>query len=219
MIGKMLNSLLLGGMVSMSVQGAVTVVSQDFTTGGVIEVDVSTSLHNFFVGAPAGGTITDVVISANVTGSGDSINPDGTLNGSGTAYFGELSLILFSPTGTSLELVSEGTWDNSTSSVALADLFFSDSGSAQEGTFASGTYAPTGGSLSIFDGEFAQGTWGIQIGDNVAADPKSLNGFDFTVTTSASAIPEPSTYPLLLGASAFIIAASRRRVKIRSSDN
>ena len=180
-------------------------VSADFTGTGVVVVDSSTATEFAIIDSstatefanisdPAMDAIVDVIFTANVSSSSSSINSDGTINSSGGSPFNnELGLTLISPTGTSLVLIGTGTFGQGANGDAfeLLDISFADGGAPLgPNPPTGGTFAATGGSFDIFNGEFAGGAWQIVIQDTVGADPKSLNGFSLTVVT---AVPEPSS--------------------------
>ena len=164
----------------------------DFTSTGVTIVDSSTATQLINISDPSNQSIFNVLFSANVSSSSTSINSDGTINNTGGSPFNnELVLSLISPSGTSLELIGANTFNTGANgdAVELLDIDFADGGATQGTDPVGGTFAPTGGSFSIFDGELASGAWQIVIQDTVGADPKSLNSFSLTVVT----VPEPSS--------------------------
>jgi len=186
--------------------------SEDLTStiDGVVIVDASTDSVSpgFFI--PAGDQILNVSVEANISSSSGSINPDGTVvSNGGSSFLNELSLTLTSAEGTTVELISANTYTSGPNSQEFIDFTFSDTGTAQsDATLGSGTFAPTLGSLSDFNGETASGLWTLTIGDSVNADPKSLNSYSITIETGA--IPEPSS-TLLLGLGGLALVARRKR--------
>ena len=186
-------------------------VNQDLTStaSGVLIVDSSTNsvTPGFFI--PAGEQIVDVSISANLSASSNSINLDGSVDSTGgSSFLSELSLTLSSAAGTTVELISTGTYSGGTSQEFI-DFTFDNAGLAQSGaTLVAGTFAPTLGSLSDFNGETTSGLWTLTIGDSVGADPKSLNSYDLTIITAP--IPEPSS-TLLLGLGGLALFTRRKR--------
>jgi len=169
--------------------------SLDFTSAGVIVVDRSSASSSIAITDT--GSILSVGITANISASSSSINPDGTVNSSGGSHFGnELGLTLTSPAGTLIDLVSVGTYLTGSGDVELAELVFDDGGAFQSGTLAAGTFAPTQGLLADFIGESASGNWILGIRDSVGADPKSLNGWQLNIATNSASVPEPSVLAL-----------------------
>ena len=187
-------------------------VNQDLTStaSGVLIVDSSTNsvTPGFFI--PAGEQIVDVSISANLSASSNSINLDGSVNSTGgSSFLSELSLTLSSAAGTTVDLISTNTYTNVGTSQEFIDLTFDNAGLAQSGdTLVAGTFAPTLGSLSDFNGETTSGLWTLTIGDDVGFDPKSLNSYDLTIITAP--IPEPSS-TLLLGLGGLALFTRRKR--------
>ena len=152
--------------------------------------------------------ILDVSLLANLSASGGSIDGDGSIDSTNNPFLNELILTLISPQGSSLELVSESTYTSGGSGSELVELLFQDGGASQGGVDLSpGTFAPAGGSFSVFDGESPNGIWSLVIEDTVGADPKSLNGFTINVETAP--VPEPST-SLLFALGAFGLVWRRR---------
>ena len=171
--------------------------SLDFTSTGVIVVDSSTATSSITIADT--GSILSVGVSANISSSSSSINPDGTVNPSGGSHFGnELALTLTSPSGTLVELVSFGTYVSGSSGfdVELAELVFEDGAALQGGNLGAGIFAPTHCSLGDFIGESASGNWILAIIDSTGADPKSLNGWQLNVVTDTLSAPEPSVLAL-----------------------
>jgi len=171
--------------------------SLDFTSTGVIIVDRSSDTSSISIADT--GSILSVGVSANISSSSLSINPDGTVVPSGGSHFGnELGLTLTSPAGTLIELVSTGTYVSGASGrdVELAELVFEDGGALQGGDLGAGTFAPTQGLLADFIGESANGNWILGISDSVGSDPKSLNGWQLNIVTNSASVPEPSVLAL-----------------------
>ena len=186
-------------------------VSADLTSSGVTIVDSSTATESFNVVDPSDQPILEVFFIANVSSSSSAINSDGTIDNSGGSPFNnELELTLISPSGTSLELIGASTFQtgNNDEAVELLDINFADAGAIQGINPVAGTFAPTGGTFDIFNGELATGVWQVVIRDTVGADPKSLNRYSLTVVTGL-AVPEPASASLM--ALSLIGVAARRR--------
>lgn len=183
-------------------------VSSDLTGFGVTIVDSSSATESVNIINPSIYRIVDVLFSVNVSSSSSTINSDGTINNTGGSPFNdELDLSLISPSGTNLELIGAGTFlaGGNADAVELLDINFADGGATQGVNPVAGTFAPTGGTFDVFNGELATGLWQVVIQDTVGADPKSLNGFSLTVVT----VPEPSTVSLV--ALSLIGLTARRR--------
>ncbi len=101
-------------------------------------------------------------------------------------YDGDLVLTLISPIGTRVELADGiGGSGNDFDGTTFDDEAGQDIG---DGTAPfGGTYRP-GGSLSDFDGESANGTWQLEIVDEVNGDEGTLNSWSLTIVTG-----EPTT--------------------------
>jgi len=175
--------------------------SADLTSSGVTIVDSSTATESVNIVDPSLQPILEVFFSANVSSSGSVINSDGTIGnfGTGSPFNNELELSLISPSGTNLELIGAGTFQtgDNDDAVELLDINFADGGAIQGINPVAGTFAPTGGTFDIFNGELATGAWQVVIEDTVGADPKSLNGYSLTVVTGATAVPEPGSVSLM----------------------
>ena len=190
-----------------------TVMSEDFTTSGVVIADgsfVSTSIP--FTGPVFDDEfgISNISITVNLSASGDSINSDGTvtdINAAGSQD--ELSLQLVSPDGTIRSLINPGTYDFfATTGDELVTLNFADGGIAQSGSnLLPGTFIPAGGAFGIFDGEEPEGNWQLIITDSSPGDPKSLNSYTLRITQE---VPEPSSM-LLLGLGLPLLLTRRRK--------
>ena len=184
--------------------------SADLTSTGVTIVDSSSATESIGISDLTNSSIVAVLFSANISSSSSTINSDGTINNTGGSPFNnELVLSLVSPSGTSLELISAGTFNvgGNEDAVELLDINFANGGALQGSDPTGGTYAPTGGSFDIFDGELAGGALQIVNEDAVKADPKSLNGLSLTLVTTVS---EPFS-PFFMALGRIGVATLRRR--------
>ena len=155
------------------------------------------------------GIISDIDIIVNLTGSGNDITPDGDFTGTNPAYFEELALTIISPSGTSVDLITANTYGDGFS--ARFTLTFDDEATAGLGfTPSTGSYQPVG-SLALFNGEEANGSWIFTIEDTTNNDPKSLNSATLNITTSPTAVPLPSAVLLLSGFGLLGRGVARRR--------
>jgi subtilisin-like proprotein convertase family protein len=119
----------------------------------------------------------------------------------------DLDMFLVGPTGISVELST----DNGGSSDNYFDTIFDDTAATAitsgTGPFA-GTYRPEQ-PLASFQNTSAMGQWTLRITDDVAGFGGSLQ--DWRLTFTATAIPEPETYALLLAGLGLLGFAARRR--------
>ena len=144
-----------------------------------------------------------------LTGSGNDITPDGYPTGPNYAYFDELALTIISPSGTSVDLITGATYGDGSS--ARFTLAFDDEATAVlGGTPSTGSYQPVG-SLALFNGEEANGSWIFTIADTIGGDPQSLNSATLIITTSPTAVPLPSAVLLLSGFGLLGRGGARRR--------
>ncbi|TWT86159.1 Proprotein convertase P-domain protein [Pseudobythopirellula maris] len=190
---------LLACVAASAAQASILTASADYRPtgspgGGVVVVEGATATRTLSLSAP-GASILSVVVTANVTSSGSNssgreINPDGTTTVAGIYVFPEdLSLLLTSPSGSTVELISKFTYTSGFGSSILVDLTFEDGGATQGGeTITPGTFAPASGLLADFIGEDPTGEWTITVRDNSSL-AHSLNAWSLTVTT----VPEPTT--------------------------
>ena len=131
------------------------------------------------------------------TGSGAcNATPGNTNAGVDHTFVGDLTFRLTAPNGFTSTTFWErrgGTREN------ICSTLIDDEGSLpalstitnQTGQFVSGNFSPeTTGRLSRFDGENAQGSWLLNVSDNVADDTGSLRRFALEITT----IPRKAPY-------------------------
>jgi PEP-CTERM motif len=151
----------------------------------------------------------------------------------------DLDMLLVGPTGATLIVFSDvgGLGGNAAITITLSDLagsFLPDTTTLSGGTFKptnegaaqdifagpapGGTYGDPGGAThpgpntfaSQFNGTNPNGTWSLYIADDVVqgdGETGSITGWTLDVT----AVPEPSTWALLIAGSAALIFFSRRR--------
>lgn len=156
------------------------------------------------------GTIVDLDVVVDFSQSGDWINSDGSISGTGYPFPEELSLTLQSAQGTSVTLIGTGSYSNG-SAGRYVFTFDDEAASGYASATASGTYRPSG-FLSAFDAEEMMGLWTITIGDSAGADPKSLNAVSLNFTYEVVAVPLPAGAPLLVGGLAVLGLRRRRRM-------
>jgi len=168
-------------------------------------------------------------ITFTVSGLGSITDVNLTLTGLTHNLSANVMIGLVSPTQTAVLLMSDvgrifGNFNNVT-------LTFDDEAAAAlpqtvpfwNAAIASGTYLPSayawnpiaeyltnGTSLSLFDGEDANGTWELYIwDDNFLGGVGDLQSA--TLSISAAAIPEPATWALMIGGFALAGLQLRRR--------
>lgn len=129
------------------------------------------TLESFTTSDPAQGIWDYNTTYSTITipeGSGNIVDLDFsmTLNHSWT---GDLSIGLTSPDGTYATV-----WNNAGGSSNFGGTYLFDDeaagGAPSASTIPSGTYQPYGSSLSIFDGESADGVWTLSVSDQAGAD-------------------------------------------------
>ncbi len=201
-----------------SAEAGVISSSADFTSTGVLVVDGSSSTTTLALSDPS-SAILDVNVTVNVSKSGHLINTDGTLDTKGIEWSAndQLGLALTSPGGTTVDLVTPGTYSGQGGGGAqLETLVFDDSAALPVawGQIWSSTFRPVG-SLADFNAEDPTGDWTLLFKDTGAYDPLSVNSWSLTVTTdSGSPVPEPSTFALLgIGSVCMGFVGVRRRRK------
>jgi len=138
------------------------------------------------------GSISDVIVTlSGVTHT----NPD------------DLDILLVSPDGQKLLLMSDagGTGNITNVTFTFSDAAsgtLSNSGQLSSGTFRPSNYdtsvdtfpspapaAPFGSTFSIFDGALANGVWSLYIRDDASFNSGSIAGWELTVTTVAGSAP------------------------------
>jgi len=178
--------------ISTSAQAATFSATQSYNPVAIVDAGSDTRSVN----VTDFGILSDIDIIVDLTGSGNDITGDGDPTGPDFAFFNELVLTITSPSGTSVDLITEDTYGAGFSS--RFTLTFDDEATAGLGfTPSTGSYQPVG-SLALFNGEEANGSWIFRIADTAGADPKSLNSATLNITTSPTAVPLPSAVLLLL---------------------
>lgn len=207
--------------ISSSVNAFTITKSADYTLGGipgggVPQVDQSSATEILTVDpgdVPLGDLISDVNLRVNITKSGLGINDNGDFSNFEKAFIKEIVMRLTSPSGTTVNLINEGTYNGNQLSVR-ATLVLDDSAASAVGGDAldalkDGTFRPVE-MLGNFIDESPIGNWTIFFQDTNDPDPLSLNSWSLNITTTA--IPEPNTLflfcPGLIG-----LAGFRRRFK------
>lgn len=207
------------------------VVSQSNTTTGFFDDSSGTRDVTFTADQFAGSTsiITDINISVYFAKSDNNSFVDSTQPiGTGTPFYNETEIVLISPAGTMLtlisndggtELVPEDNFQtfNSGSSGFRGTITFDQDAPAPvdvSGALEAGTFRPddeTLGSLDSFNGQSATGVWSLFLEDDVGSDGLSFYSYTINITTSDTApLPEPSS-STLLGLGILGLIARRRR--------
>lgn len=156
--------------------------------------------------------ITDIDLSVSFAKSNDnSFVAQGEDVSSGTPFLNEIEFVLTSPGGTSFTLISNDgdteivaaddfeTFENGADGFSGTIVFDQDAAEPVDLTadlLTAGTFRPdddTEGSLDLFNGESALGTWTFFIEDDVGSDGLSFYAFTLTVTT----VPEPASLAIL----------------------
>jgi len=181
----------------------------------VVEVDASTDSVDLTLSGDTSLTIADIDLFLDLTGSGETIDSDGTPNDvdpPSSAFFDELSISLTSPSGTTVDLIPTGTYTGGDSlrfNITLDDSASDTVGSTNGGIPEDGTFAPVN-SFAPFFGEPAVGTYTVTIGDTVSSDPKSLNAATLTV----EAVPfHTEELPALVALGGLVFWRMRRQGK------
>lgn len=159
------------------------------------------------------GTITGLEISVGFSTCGSSFkSATGSCKSSWRAPFNnELGLKLTSASGTSVNLITPGTYG--VFGVGSYVVDFSDSAASALGSIPqSGAFRPVQ-SLSDLIGEDPLGYWKLWIQDTVSADPKRLDSFTLSFTTAPLPVPVPlpAAMPMLLAGLGGLAMLRRRR--------
>jgi subtilisin-like proprotein convertase family protein len=162
-------------------------------------------------GAPTGAKASAYPSTISVSGmTGTTSKVTVTLNGLTHTSVSDLRMLLVSPTGQNLTLMSNVGGGGSLVDASNATLTFDDAaaGNVPTGTIPTGTYKPTDDNpgpesfpapapaasaataLSTFNGQNPNGTWSLYMADYVSGDSGNLSGgWTITVTTGAVATP------------------------------
>jgi hypothetical protein len=183
---------------------------------GVIATDSTYGNFDFKTGTRAfditsHGTVTDVNILIDFSKCDDPpIGPSGTkCIGIGRAFPNEMAFRLTGPDGSTVDLVSFGTYTSGSGRVTVT---YDDEALAAAGTaLRSGTYRPVG-ALSAFDGMDMFGTWLLSMTDAGPGDPLEYFGSRLEISGDvAAAVPEPATVGIMGIGLAGLFAARRRK--------
>ncbi len=168
-------------------------------------------------------------IQFNVTGLGAVTDVNLTLNGLSHTFADDLEVLLRSPTGTLVALmVNAGgsanfvnaniTFDGQ-AAAALPNNNNNSNAVYSSGSYKTSTYALgpiisnliDGTTLSLFNGEGANGVWKLYIRDDTLLDSGSLTGATLSIAAAAPAVPEPATWAMMIGGLALAGLQMRRR--------
>ena len=187
------------GFVSLTAVSLLTSVSganagtftQSASFNPVLQVDAgagTTSLNFAGLTSP----ITSVTTTVNLTKCDNPISSTGVCVGSGFSYNNEIALRLISPGGTTVNLISAGTFSGQTPGTTVTFTFDESSlNPIGGGSLVSGTFNPTG-NLNDFIGEDGNGNWTLFFEDVGDGDPLSVNSFSVTVD-NVDTVPEPAS--------------------------
>ncbi len=207
---------LAAALLGLAVPGQAATVTATNTNGGVADGSSFTRDVTFTAGDLGGQTIiTDLDVTIDFAKISAGCIP----------FLDEIEFVLTGPAGTNFTLISNSI---NTAIVAADNFDTFDSGFANfdgavtfdqsaappvdfdPNLIPSGTFRPdddTQGSLNLFNGESALGTFTLFIQDDFTGGPLRFDAFTVTLTTAA--VPEPTA---ALGATAMLgLAALRRR--------
>lgn len=129
----------------------------------------------------------------------------------GTPYLNETEFTLTSPGGTTVNLISPGSFSPGTT-LFNGIIRFAQSApqvvNFNTSLMQAGTFRPVG-NLNSFNGQLADGTWTLFIRDTANFDALRLRGLTLEVETSS--VPEPSSAAMLGIAGLLTIAGALRR--------
>src|SRR6185369_6073769 len=188
-------------------QASISLTVTASSTGGTASFSSATAIT-----IPGMGAATPYASTINVSGMSGSISQVTVkLNGFSHTYPDDVDVVLVSPTGQKVVLMSDAGGGTAINNVTLT---FSDSASVlpDSGQIVSGTFKPTdfvsgdtfpapapagpyATSLSAFNGQSPNGTWSLYVVDDAANDQGSIaGGWSLTVTTGQSTTnPPPAT--------------------------
>jgi large repetitive protein len=148
---------------------------------GLVSVDNATvSLPSIIFPAgdfPAGALITDVNVSILWTKTDGSCEAQAA----GSAFHNETSFVIQGP-GSNQTLAGTGTWNGSVDIGLVTTVFDQAAAFIPSGTPVSGTFRPTTGNLSSYNGQPGGSTWTLQAGDSAPGDPLCVDSYSVTVT-------------------------------------
>lgn len=160
----------------------------------------------------SGGDLPDLVDFSTVIAVPDAFTISDlniTLNDLTHSFWADLEIFL-SHDGVTVALAD----DNGGGSDPNGTFTFDDEAAVDVGSIntAGGSFRPLN-ALSAFDGQSAAGVWTLRIRDDAGADAGALRSWNLTFTDGA-AVPEPTTWALMImGFGAAGAAMRRRRVQ------
>lgn len=152
-----------------------------------LDVDGSSGTRTVDITAaelPPGETLTNVNVTV------DFLKTDGSCAtpGTGNSYHSEIVYQITSPMGTTVNLITSGTFTGGDDVPPVTITFDDAAASVVGGVYpVSGTFQPVS-PLSAFNGEDPQGTWTLYVEDTVGADPLCHYSFTLDLETEALAI-------------------------------
>lgn len=165
----------------------------------------------------AGFAIPDVSTRSSTITVGDNFTLDDvniTLTGLSHTFWADLDISL-SHGGTTIWL----TTDNGGSVDPFGDYTFDDQASAAAAMLGAsgGAFRPED-LLSAFNGMSASGDWTLTVRDDVAGDVGNLGGWSLSLDGLSSAVPEPSTWAMMLlgffGLGSMVRASRRKQAGV-----
>ncbi|WP_062202761.1 putative Ig domain-containing protein [Demequina salsinemoris] len=129
-----------------------------------------------------------IVQSASVTIDFQKIDGDNCpVPETGTPYDDEIVFGLTSPTGTTVALLEEDTYDTNDTTAGRVQMTFQDGGAAFGSAPATGVYAPVE-PLSVLAGEQAEGTWTVTVADTAGGDVLCYYGATLSLEVLAAPV-------------------------------